>query len=105
MTDKEFYLDWWTPTLGAEQALKSWEIKQQQHEVKTHHYCPDIAPYQSMKTGEMIMGRAQHREHLKKHNLNEVGNETKYLQPKPYKPDPSIKDEVGRAIYQHLGPF
>lgn len=36
---------------------------------------PDIAPYRSMVTGEMITGRAQHREHLKRHDCIEVGNE------------------------------
>ena len=36
---------------------------------------PDIAPYRSMITGEMITGRRQHREHLKRHDCQEVGNE------------------------------
>ena len=36
---------------------------------------PDIAPYRSMVTGETISGRRQHREHLRQHNLVEVGNE------------------------------
>ena len=36
---------------------------------------PDIAPYQSMVTGEMIGGRRQHREHLRQHGVIEVGNE------------------------------
>lgn len=36
---------------------------------------PDITPYQSMQTGEMIQGRSQHRAHLRQHNLIEVGNE------------------------------
>lgn len=37
---------------------------------------PDIAPYKSMADGTMITGRAMHREHLRKHNCFEVGNET-----------------------------
>lgn len=36
---------------------------------------PDIAPYQSVVTGERIKGRAHHKQHLKDHNLVEVGNE------------------------------
>lgn len=36
---------------------------------------PDIAPYQSMATGEMIQSRSQHREHLRRHGLVEIGNE------------------------------
>lgn len=39
----------------------------------------DIAPYRSMVTGEQITGRRQHREHLRAHGLQEVGNE----KPKP----------------------
>lgn len=36
---------------------------------------PDIAPYQSMATGEIIQSRSHHREHLKRHGLVEIGNE------------------------------
>ena len=38
---------------------------------------PDIAPYQSMITGEMITSRSKHREHLRQHDCFEVGNELK----------------------------
>lgn len=47
----------------------------------------DIQPYRSMVTGEMIEGRRQHREHLRLHNVVEVGNS--FDTPKPrdaYKP-------------------
>jgi len=37
---------------------------------------PDIQPYQSMITGEMIGSRSTHRNHLRQHNCIEVGNET-----------------------------
>ena len=36
---------------------------------------PDIKPYRSMITGEMITSRSKHREHLKQHGCIEVGNE------------------------------
>lgn len=36
---------------------------------------PDIQPYKSMVTGEMITSRSHHKRHLKEHNLNEIGNE------------------------------
>ena len=39
----------------------------------------DIAPYQSMVTGEYIGGRAQHRAHPKEHRLIEVGNDTQAI--------------------------
>lgn len=42
---------------------------------------PDIQPYQSMADGSMITSRSQHREHLKKHNCFEVGNESMESKP------------------------
>lgn len=51
---------------------------------------PDIKPYQSMITGEMITSRSQHRDHLRQHNCFEIGNEIdhtlKTARPE-YKPD------------------
>lgn len=44
-------------------------------EQDAHNVIRDIEPYQSMITGEMITGRAQHRDHLKRHGRREVGNE------------------------------
>ena len=38
---------------------------------------PDINPYQSMIDGSMIQSRSQHREHLRAHGCQEIGNETK----------------------------
>lgn len=57
-------------------------------EPKASYVIPDIQPYQSMATGETIMGRRQHREHLKQHGLVEIGNETDKL--KPYGPRPNV---------------
>ena len=43
----------------------------------------DIAPYHSMVTGELITSRSKHREHLKIHEVQEVGNEMpKFLKDK-----------------------
>lgn len=38
---------------------------------------PDIQPYQSMQTGEMITSRSHHRAHLRQHGLVEIGTEIK----------------------------
>ena len=54
----------------------------------------DIQPYKSMVTGEMITSRSAHREHLRAHRLVEVGNETKYLKPKPKEPPPGLKQRI-----------
>jgi hypothetical protein len=61
---------------------------------------PDIQPYRSMVTGEMIGGRRQHREHLKTHNVVEVGNEK--ITPKPQTLPGGLKEQVIRAAHQHL---
>jgi hypothetical protein len=63
----------------------------------------DIGPYRSMRTGEMITGRAQHREHLRRYDLIEVGNEAstimaprKAVEPAPGEIAQDIKRELAR---------
>ena len=63
-------------------------------EHKTAMVMGDIQPYKSMVTGEMISSRSHHREHLKAHQLVEVGNETKYLKPKPKELPPGLKQRI-----------
>lgn len=64
---------------------------------------PDIAPYKSMITGEMINSRSRHREHLKAHDCIEVGNETAYMVKNRIKPEPppGLKEAMLRAAYKH----
>ena len=54
----------------------------------------DLAPYQSMATGEMITSRSRHREHLKAHGLIEVGNETKHLKPSQIQDLKGLKQDL-----------
>lgn len=69
----------------------------------SHMVMNDIQPYQSMQTGEMINSRSQHREHLKRHRLVEVGNETKYIsQYKKPQPPKGLRDTIGKAVYQRF---
>ena len=63
---------------------------------------PDIKPYKSMIDGSEITSRSRHREHLRAHNCFEVGNETKYLQPKPIKSPPGLKDSIIQATNEVL---
>ncbi len=61
----------------------------------------DIPAYQSMATGEIVEGRAAHREHLKRNRLIEVGNEV----PKPSTPKNSPekrREEIARVVYDKL---
>lgn len=41
---------------------------------RTHLIQPDIEPYTSVLTGEMITSRSHHREHLKQHGAEETGD-------------------------------
>jgi len=59
----------------------------------------DIAPYKSMATGEMIMGRRQHREHLREHRLIEIGNE-KPVAPKR-REDLGLKQHIVDAVRRY----
>jgi hypothetical protein len=60
----------------------------------------DLAPYRSMRTGEIIRGRAAHREHLNRYGLVEVGNERRPLPaaagPAPGEVAQDIKRELAR---------
>jgi hypothetical protein len=60
----------------------------------------DIRPYRSMRTGEMITGRAQHREHLNRHGLTEVGNERAAFAARP--PVGPAPGEIGQEIKRQL---
>lgn len=62
----------------------------------------DIQPYRSMVTGRMINSRSAHRSHLREHRLIEVGNETKYLKPKPLTPPPGLKETLIRVANEKL---
>ena len=63
----------------------------------------DIQPYKSMATGEMVGGRAQHREHLKRHNLVEIGNETKYLKNERKQESPAgLRERIAQIAHDKL---
>jgi hypothetical protein len=62
---------------------------------KTPYVVRDISDYRSVVTGEVITGRAQHREHLKMHGCIEVGNEPLETR---YEPLPPIAEDIERAI-------
>lgn len=71
--------------------------------VQTHMVMPDIQPYFSHASGEMITSRSHHKSMLKQHGLIEIGNETKYLSnPKPVTPPPGRKEMVIEVARQKL---
>jgi hypothetical protein len=60
---------------------------------------PDIQPYRSMIDGSIIGSRSTHRNHLRDHNMIEVGNE-KLPEPKKPSSPPGLKDDIIRAFNQ-----
>jgi hypothetical protein len=72
---KEQWLEMWK--LSGEEGEKAWQATQEMHARRgdATYVIPDIAGYKSMQTGEWIAGRRQHKEHLKRHGLIEIGNE------------------------------
>ena len=62
----------------------------------------DIKPYRSMCDGRMVEGRAQHREHLKFHNVVEVGNDMDNRPRKPMTPPPGLKDRIIAVANERL---
>lgn len=105
MTDKEVYLNHWTPTLGEEEALKSWEAKQAMTKRQAPMVAPDIQPYQSQIDGSWITSRSKHRIHLRDHNCIEIGNE-KQEAPKNVeiskKSQEQRKRMIGEIVYSKL---
>lgn len=75
MTDKEKFIEWWTPTVGREEAEKSWEEKQKQPTRMANMVQSDIEGYISQVDGSWISSRSQHRAHLKQHRMIELGND------------------------------
>ena len=63
----------------------------------------DLAPYRSMRTGRMIRGRAEHREHLRRHDLLEVGNERLPLPPAPGPAPGEIAGDIKRELARDPG--
>lgn len=75
MTDKEKFIEWWTPTVGKEAAEASWEEKQKQPTRMANMVQSDIEGYISQVDGSWISSRSQHRAHLKQHRMIELGND------------------------------
>jgi len=65
-----------------------------QQQVNAPMVMPDIQPYRSQLDGSIVNSRSRHRELLKAHGCIEVGNETKYLKPKPVTPPDGLKQRI-----------
>lgn len=56
---------------------------------------PDMEAYRCIATDQMVDGRAQHREHVRRNNFIEVGTES--IEAPEHKPLPPSRDTVERA--------
>ena len=100
-SEKDFYLEWWTPTLGAEAALASWEEKQLNRRIAAPAVMSDIEGYISQVDGSYIDSRSKHRSHLKQHNMIEMGNDVPMEQKKlDTRHDRERRDFIGRQVYE-----
>ena len=74
-TDEEFFLEWWTPTIGEEAAKASWQDKVAMKSRIAPTVISDIAGHISMADGSWIDSRSKHRENLKRNGCVELGND------------------------------
>jgi hypothetical protein len=73
-TDEEFFLEWWTPTIGLEAAKASWLDKVAMKSREAPMVMPDIEGHISMADGTWVSSRSKHRENLKRNNCVEIGD-------------------------------
>ena len=92
-TDEEFFLEWWTPTIGEEAAKASWLDKVAMKTRQAPTVISDIQGHISMADGTYIDSRSKHRENLKRNNCIEIGNDVP-MQQKVH--EISIKDQEAR---------
>lgn len=86
------------------------ELVEYGHETErpTPAVLPDIAPYKSMVTGEVIESRSKHREHLKRHGYEEVGNDSSLFKQRglpdvsPQKRKELIRAQIDRMSHKEF---
>ena len=74
-TDEEFFLEWWTPTIGLEAAKASWLDKVAMKSSVAPTVMSDIEGHISMADGTWVSSRSKHRENLKRNGCIELGND------------------------------
>jgi hypothetical protein len=104
-TEEEFFIEWWTPTVGLEEAKRSWVEKQENKKRETSMVMSDIEGYISQVDGTWIKSRSHHRDHLKQHKMIELGNDVP-MQRKPAeiskKSQEARKRQIAELAYAKL---
>jgi hypothetical protein len=104
-TDEEFFLEWWTPTIGEEAAKASWQDKVAMKSREAPMVMPDITGHISMADGTWVSSRSKHRENLKRNNCVEIGDAVP-MQNKPIefsrKEQEARKRQIAEIAYSKL---
>ena len=101
MSDKEYYLTFWSYELGSPEAEQAWKEKQEMIRRDAPMVMSDIQPYISQVDGSVIESRSKHKAHLKQHRMIELGNDV----PKQHKQadmSTQSKDARKRAIAEQV---
>ena len=104
-TDEEFFLEWWTPTIGEEAAKASWQDKVAMKSRVAPTVIPDIEGHISMADGTWVSSRSKHRENLKRNNCIEIGNDVPLEQKKvefSRKEQEARKRQIAEITYSKL---
>ena len=74
-SDEDFFMEWWTPTIGLESAKASWLDKVAMKTREAPMVMSDIEGHISMADGQWVSSRSKHRENLKRNHCVEIGND------------------------------
>ena len=74
-SDEDFFMEWWTPTIGLEAAKASWLEKIAMRTREAPMVMSDIEGHISMADGQWVSSRSKHRENLKRNHCVEIGND------------------------------
>jgi hypothetical protein len=104
-TDEEFFIEWWTPTLGLEEAKRSWLDKVAMKSRVAPMVMSDIEGHISMADGTWVSSRSKHRENLKRNGCIELGNDVPTQQKKhefSRKEQQERKQQIADITYSKL---
>lgn len=104
-SDEEFFIEWWTPTIGEEAAKASWLDKVAMKTRVAPMIMPDIPGHISMADGSWVDSRSKHRENLKRNGCIELGNDVPLQQKAPELSQKSMearKRQIAELAYAKL---
>ena len=96
-SDEDFFIEWWTPTIGLEAAKASWLDKVAMKTRQAPMVMSDIDGHISMADGQWVSSRSKHRENLKRNNCIEIGNDVP-MQQKKHELSTKEREHLKRTI-------